>query len=620
MAKKKRRAFPVQDARVNRSNRIPDEEIIDADDPGFGIFGYFRNPGVRETIESIVIAILLAFMFKTYEAEAFVIPTGSMAPSLQGQHLDLDCAQCGYRYLVGASDKRETVGKTLCPICNYETPLRPADDADHRPNSGDRILVNKFIYDFNEPERFDVIVFKYPNNAKQNYIKRLIGLPGDNILIENGDVYLMDGSDQSGWTPEIARKPSRKVKQVLVDVDDTKYIPGKLKTMGWPSRWAQWDGGSAWSTNTNESMFIVSPSESVQWLRYRHLVPRPMREEFRSANSRSPVPLRSDWEIIKKGELPKEFDVPKNELPAGTLISDSMAYNNAVYVDRGGRPKNIASGMGQHWVGDLGVEVWADIESSTGEFYLDLVEGGVHFNCRFDVATGEATIECDSPHVEFYNDAGKVARPVAVTSLSSGSNEILYVNADDEIHLWVNGSLVEFDASTYRRKGIPIPKYYPEDPGDAEPVGDGAMNLSATVSRLKVVRDIYYSSVGGDNASYAESNANESGMDPRKIHQIMRDPSSWSDDESLDYFRAKKGQIKPMFSLRYGEGDNRDKDQFFPMGDNSTQSLDARVWGGENHFVERDLLIGRAIYVYWPHTLNEPVPFFPNFGKMKFIR
>jgi len=264
--RKKRRAFPVQEKARPTPQRYSESEVVDADEPGFGVFGWFRSPGVRETIESVVIAVLLAFMFKTYEAEAFVIPTGSMAPSLQGQHIDLDCAQCGYRYLTGASQKK-AIDKTCCPICNYRTPLKPRTDPEHGRNSGDRILVNKFIYDFQDPERFDVIVFKYPNNAKQNYIKRLIGLPGDNLLIENGDIYLMDPDGSGGWTNKrIARKPSAKVRQVLIDVDDTKYIAGKLKTINWPSRWAQWDGGAGWSQTTNQDAFTIA----ARWADYRH--------------------------------------------------------------------------------------------------------------------------------------------------------------------------------------------------------------------------------------------------------------------------------------------------------------------------------------------------------------
>ena len=481
--------------------------------------------------------------------------------------------------------------------------MSPRTDADHRSCSGDRILVNKFIYDFNEPERYDVIVFKYPNNAKQNYIKRLIGLPGDNILVENGDIFLMHGSDETGWTKEISRKPSRKVKQVLVDVDDTKYISGKLKVMKWPSRWAQWDGGSAWTRNTNEDMYIVTATDDEEWLRYRHF-----------------APSKSDWDtVLEAGKLPDEYARPLRELPAGSLISDTMSYNSGTYRNEefyeGGRPR--PTGIGQHWVGDVGVEIWTEIDSATGEMSLDLVEGGIHFICRFDVATGKATIECVDPKVEFYNESGNVASPTADTSLSSGSNRVLMVNADDQIHLWVNGSLVEFDASTYRRNGTAIPVYSKADPGDAEPVGVGAKNLSMTVTRLKVVRDIYYSSVKLETDG-PYSNGNESKIDAAIIHNIMRNPSSWAGQNAQRYFATKRNQTAPMFRLKLGT--TRDKDQFFPMGDNSTQSSDARVWDNEDRYVERDLLIGRAIYVYWPHTLNEPVPFFPNFGKMKFIR
>ena len=60
---------------------------------------------VRETIESIVVAFVLAFLFRTFEAEAFVIPTGSMSPALQGRHKDVECDQCGYRFRTTASSE-----------------------------------------------------------------------------------------------------------------------------------------------------------------------------------------------------------------------------------------------------------------------------------------------------------------------------------------------------------------------------------------------------------------------------------------------------------------------------------------------------------------------------------
>ena len=66
--------------------------------------------GVRETIEAIAIAFALAFLFKTFEAEAFVIPTGSMAPTLMGRHKDVVCPKCAYRYSASASEEADRNG------------------------------------------------------------------------------------------------------------------------------------------------------------------------------------------------------------------------------------------------------------------------------------------------------------------------------------------------------------------------------------------------------------------------------------------------------------------------------------------------------------------------------
>ena len=168
----------------------------------------------RETIESVVVAVVLAFLFRAFVAEAFVIPTGSMAPTLQGRHLDVYCDQCGERYQTGASSENfptkshdfVLVDDSTCPVCHFTMKLDRSDPGTFflwRGNrdafNGDRILVSKFAYQLAEPERWDVIVFKYPGNAKQNYIKRLVGLPGETLWIQHGDVFV--------WSPEERKKP-----------------------------------------------------------------------------------------------------------------------------------------------------------------------------------------------------------------------------------------------------------------------------------------------------------------------------------------------------------------------------------------------------------------------------
>jgi signal peptidase I len=71
--------------------------------------------------------------------------------------------------------------------------------------SGEFVIVNKLAYKFGTPESGDVIVFHYPRDPNQEYIKRIIGLPGDEVKISNGTVYL---NEQPIQEPYIAAPPN----------------------------------------------------------------------------------------------------------------------------------------------------------------------------------------------------------------------------------------------------------------------------------------------------------------------------------------------------------------------------------------------------------------------------
>src|SRR3954464_15838241 len=58
---------------------------------------------VKDTIESILVAFILAFVFRAFVVAAFVIPTGSMAPTLLGAHMRYHCDGCGYEFTVNYS-------------------------------------------------------------------------------------------------------------------------------------------------------------------------------------------------------------------------------------------------------------------------------------------------------------------------------------------------------------------------------------------------------------------------------------------------------------------------------------------------------------------------------------
>src|SRR5258708_5148982 len=152
-----------------------------------------KSGGVKDTIESILIAFILAFVFRAFVVEAFVIPTGSMAPTLMGAHMRYRCADCGYDFTVnfnstsrnGDEDdvniprfadfqgKSKTYG-IYCPNCGFRIGDEELADPNHEPDVrpqvvtnppvhyGDRILVLKYQYLFQQPQRWDVVVFKAP--------------------------------------------------------------------------------------------------------------------------------------------------------------------------------------------------------------------------------------------------------------------------------------------------------------------------------------------------------------------------------------------------------------------------------------------------------------------------
>lgn len=75
------------------------------------------------------------------------------------------------------------------------------DGASMEPNYHDKeyMMVNKIEYKITEPKRGDIIVFKYPGEIKQKFIKRIIGLPGEKVEIKNGGVYIYNAQNPMGF-------------------------------------------------------------------------------------------------------------------------------------------------------------------------------------------------------------------------------------------------------------------------------------------------------------------------------------------------------------------------------------------------------------------------------------
>jgi signal peptidase I len=96
---------------------------------------------VKDWLISIVVAVVLAFLIRQFVVELYIVDGPSMRPTLQSQQ---------------------------------------------------RLVVNKFIYRFREPEKGEILVFQYPRDPSRDFIKRVIAVPGDTVEIKEGSVLVND--------------------------------------------------------------------------------------------------------------------------------------------------------------------------------------------------------------------------------------------------------------------------------------------------------------------------------------------------------------------------------------------------------------------------------------------
>ncbi len=551
-----------------------------------------EDGSVKETLISLVISFVMALVFRSYVIEAFIIPTGSMAPTLMGAHMRFQSGQTGNDWPVnpwyyagdgetpfsmqGSGPTRDGAPSTTDPMTTSKvnpfrvggrpssaTPFGFAPPPTPMPlRSGDRILVQKYLYELFPPKRFDVVVFKNPEQSSQNFIKRLIGLPNEQLWVADGDVFTrpIEKSADGAVTPKgswaIARKPARVQDSLWRPIYSSEFAPLDPERNG--RRW------------------FITPWKGLNWETEN-------RREYRcdSADASTLAWDSSGWPIVDW--------VPYNEFPGKLLDPRGLQLFPVADLRLSAGVKPDAAGM----------TLQATIAALGHEFQAVVTLGSVTLRMRPTVPGASEQPAWDELATTAFGglEAGRVTN-------------IEFRHVDQSLQLRIDGEAVlqgdynwdpsqrllhatgtpgdQYADTSHSGNPLPLAETYS---GTRPDVRWDFKGSPATLFRVGLSRDLYY--------------------------------------EAAKFTRGGWGPALATHPLNLA---SLGKDQFFVMGDNSPSSKDGRLWEVVDPWVAdqiddtvgivpRKLLLGKAFFVYFPAPYKAfgsiPVP---DFGRMRFIR
>ena len=510
------------------------------------------SDSLKDTLISIVIAFALAFVGRSYVIEPFVIPTGSMGPTLNGAHMRFRSPASGFNWVVnprdvarGSSNPLPVQGSrrsnrpisvsdpvTGIPMSRFDVPLR----------SGDRIVVLKYLYAISDPHRFDVVVFKNPENPQENFIKRLLGLPGEELWLCDGDLFVRkpESDDPALRAWRVQRKPRRVQEAVWWPVFSSEYAPLDDALLG--RSWRGPFSGEGWDTSGREYRAETADPGALTW-------------DDDAWPITDYTPYNQTVERLISGGV-RRFPVSDIRLHAGVKPDDK------------------------------GLAVTATLLARQHEFQ------GV-------IRDGRAVVRMRAVGVADWTDLGEGEAPEFAPGRTV---KVQFIHVDQSLELRVGEHRVAFG----------VYNWTPEERLAFATVegAQEARGLPLSQPRFYRKPEVSWSFAGSPVTLYRV------GLD-RDLHW-RTDP----DPRGGAYARATAPGS--TFQLRARE--------HFMCGDNSTSSRDSRMWDSVDPWVAatiddrvgvvpRDLMMGRAFFVYFPspHGNLGPIPV-PDFGRMRFIK
>ena len=229
------------------------------------LISYFFSTNLRRafqawlpTILTLIPAILIVLAFRQFAFEAFACPTNAMAPTILGYHATGKCDECGETCFGPPPNMRHRRLETHTICSNYHLSTK---ETVGRGTDGDRFLVSKFL----TPKRWDAMVFRYPEDPTMLYVMRVVGMPGDDLYIHDGKVWVngkplsppahLNGIEYASDFPSFSNTLSGTIENPAELADDEYFVLGDFTTQSKDSRF--------WQTANNGRPPYSVPASSV---------------------------------------------------------------------------------------------------------------------------------------------------------------------------------------------------------------------------------------------------------------------------------------------------------------------------------------------------------------------
>ena len=398
-----------------------------------------KQNALRNGVQWLVMLAIFAILVHFWLVEANVVTSGSMAPTLLGQHRRVTCSDCGLPFDVGSQVDGEplwTEARAICPNCGAaDNPLAGLPDT-----PGDGLLVFRGAFNWRAPRRWEPVVFRGDGDRREPVVKRVVGLPGETIQLVDGNV-VVDG--------QIARKPLAVQRAVAILVNDDRY---------WPRAAERSDGAlispSCWQPRyERESAWALEPGK----FRYR---PR--------SSTPSTAPRAIDWIDFHPRQRLGAQQQPSEAASAG--VNDHYAYNQS-------RPI-----LELHPVSELLLR--CELKASgAGQLALRAVDRDHEYEVRIELPSGAARFLVDG-HILDENKEGVAPLADEVTCEISTIDQQFLCAIDGEL-LFPPFELPE---------NLPINSQAAPRLSTEGCFSIGATGLNVDVRSAQVLRDIYYTS------------------------------------------------------------------------------------------------------------------------------